>query len=323
MNNNRSKLSQSIQRSLTALILGLSINAQLTAQGLSVKSVQPDTVITDTIQTGISDSSNITDELVRASEFHSVRAATEHYKKTGIARPVRMGDAIAHPYGKSQPTLTCAALRTCLVELQPGETIIGIPPRGDADRWRIHTSSWGPNGANPVVIVKPLDCDLTTNLIILTNRHLYDLTLDAPPCPGPNRADTQDATYIRRLTFYYPDEELALWANAIPLTVTTTGEHRGWESLNYNYTWKKDKEFPWNPQVVFDDGVQLYIKIPQNAKHDVAPVLFAVDSDGETSLLNYTIRNGFYITDRVVQRAALVLGIKGKNRKVNIAREGR
>ncbi|HXC24736.1 MAG TPA: TrbG/VirB9 family P-type conjugative transfer protein, partial [Gemmatimonadaceae bacterium] len=237
-----------------------------------------------------------------------IAAATREYQRTGIARTVQMGDLVVVPYGTSQPTLTCAALRTCVIELQPGEMVYGIPPHGDADRWSIHTVGWGPNATNPVIIVKPLDCDITTNVVVLTNRHLYDLSLDAPPCPGVAKADTPTSHYMRRIRFYYPDEELTAWANAMPLATSNATPNVGLESLHYDYRWSKDKDFPWSPDVVFDDGAHLYIKIPSTAEHSVAPVLFAVDDHGHTSLLNYTVRNGFYVTDRIVQRAALVMG---------------
>jgi type IV secretion system protein VirB9 len=169
--------------------------------------------------------------------------------------------------------------------------------------------------------VKPLDCDITTNLVILTSRHLYDLSLDSPPCPGAAKADTPASHYMRRIRFYYPDEELAAWANTMPLATSSATPGLGLESLHYDYRWSKDKDFPWSPEVVFDDGAHLYIKIPRTAEHSVAPVLFAVDDHGHTSLLNYTVRNGFYVTDRVVQRAALVMGINGKDRRVTIDRQ--
>src|SRR5690348_15947609 len=60
-------------------------------------------------------------------------AATQEYLKTGQARPVRVGDALVFPYGKSQPTLTCIPLRTCLIQLQPGEIVQGPPALGDSE----------------------------------------------------------------------------------------------------------------------------------------------------------------------------------------------
>lgn len=254
------------------------------------------------------------------SNTSPLRAATDAYRQTGIARPVQMGDAIAYPYGKSQPTLTCAALRTCLIELQPGEVITSLPARGDAERWSLHVVAWGPGNANPAILVKPLDCSLTTNLIVLTNRRIYDITLDAPACTGPDKADGTTTHYMRRLTFYYPDDDLTA-PSAPPPTSTPEAASTAWESLSFAYHWTKDKDFPWAPDVVFDDGAHLYIKMPRSATHAVAPVLFALDEHGDTALLNYTVRNGFYVTDRVVPRAALVLGTAGATRRVTIERQ--
>jgi P-type conjugative transfer protein TrbG len=245
-------------------------------------------------------------------------AATREYQKTGIARSVQQGDYLIFPYGKSQPTLTCSVLRACIIELQAGEQLTAKQlPAGDGERWSVRVGAWGTNAAIPFVIVKPLDCDLTTNLVIPTNRHLYDLTLDAPPCSGVNKGDTPVLRYTRRVRFYYPDEELAQWENTIPVgaSVALTPEQ-----LNYGYHWKADKSFPWSPEQVFDDGAHLYIKTPESARNGVAPVLFAVDNRGKTSIVNYTVSHDFYITDRVVPRAAFVLQIDGKERRVDIQR---
>jgi hypothetical protein len=47
----------------------------------------------------------------------------------------------------------------------------------------------------------------------------------------------------------------------------------------------------------------------------------ALDDKGNTSLLNYTVTRGFYVTDRVVRRAALVIGVNGKDRRLIIERK--
>src|SRR5690348_12744480 len=47
-----------------------------------------------------------------------IDAATRDFKATGVARIVTEGNFITFPYGHSQPTLTCARLRACIIELQ-------------------------------------------------------------------------------------------------------------------------------------------------------------------------------------------------------------
>lgn len=105
--------------------------------------------------------------------------AVEEYRRTGEARTIQQSAYVAYPYGHSQPTLTCAPLRACVIELEPGEAVLGLVS-GDTERWIIGQTLAGPGGATPLVVVKPTDHDLTTNLLVTTDRRIYELTLDAP-----------------------------------------------------------------------------------------------------------------------------------------------
>jgi type IV secretion system protein VirB9 len=74
---------------------------------------------------------------------------------------------------------------------------------------------------------------------------------------------------------------------------------------------------------VFDDGARVYIKLPEEAQHNEAPVLFVLEQDGTKTLVNYSVVGGdTYITDRLFDRAALVSGVGGKEQKVLIERKG-
>jgi type IV secretion system protein VirB9 len=237
-----------------------------------------------------------------------------------------MGDFLAFPYGKSQPTLTCAPLRTCLIRLQAGETVLGAPALGDSERWLVGLLTTGPNGNTPLVYVKPTDCDITTNLVISTDRHLYNVMLDSPPCP---KGSTNNITepYTWHLTFYYPDEAAQQWAahaairaNEIALAPATTGMSP--DQLNFAYDVKKDRKFPWKPEHVFDDGVHLYIKRPASAAQAPAPVLFGLSDDGTRVMLNYTLRHDYYITDRLVDRAVFIVVDGNTERKLTLIKTG-
>jgi type IV secretion system protein VirB9 len=76
------------------------------------------------------------------------------------------------------------------------------------------------------------------------------------------------------------------------------------------------------PAQVFDDGAHVYLKLPEQARHAEAPVLFLVDDDGGQELVNYSVRGGdTYVTDRLFDRAVLVAGVRGKERRVLIERK--
>src|SRR5438128_1081903 len=247
-----------------------------------------------------------------------IAAATREYQASGIARTVVQGNFLTFPHEPAQPTLTCTVLRACVIELEPGEIVLSRIA-GDTERWEIAPAPAGPDGRTVLIVVKPRDCDITTNLVLATDRRLYDLTLDAPPCKG--RSTNPQRPYVRHVRFYYPDEMIAQWAKPPqPAPVRITPDVL---SLNFGYRVKKDRHFPWTPAQVFDDGARVYIKLSEEARHAEAPVLFVLESDGSKVLVNYAVVGGdTYVTDRLFDRAVLVAGVDGKERQVVIERVG-
>ena len=247
----------------------------------------------------------------------AVASATREYRATGVARVVAQGSFLTVPYGHAQPTLTCTVLRACVIELQPGEIVLSRIA-GDTERWEITPAAAGADGKTTLVVVKPRECDVTTNVVLATDRHLYDLTLDSPPCKA--RSTNPQQPYVRHVRFYYPDETVTTWTK--PSTPPTTRVAPDVASLNFAYEVRKDRKFPWMPAQVFDDGTRVYIKLPEEARSAVAPVLFAIEGDGSKTLINYSVVNpDTYVTDRLFDRAALVAGIDGKERRVLIERK--
>jgi type IV secretion system protein VirB9 len=251
----------------------------------------------------------------RESGMDSVAAATRAYRAGGVARVITEGNFVTVPYGHVQPTVTCTVLRACVIELQPGEVILSRIA-GDTERWEIVPASSGADGRTTLIVVKPRDCDLTTNLVLATDRRLYDLTLDAPPCS--TKSTNPQQAYVRHVRFYYPDETVATWSRPEPVRIAPDVA-----ALSFNYRVQKDREFPWAPAQVFDDGARVYIKLPEAARHAEAPVLFVLEEDGSRTLLNYTLVGGdTYVTDRLFARAVLVAGVDGNERRVVIERTG-
>lgn len=240
-----------------------------------------------------------------------IAAATHEYRRTGTARPVKQGNSVAYPFGHSQPTLSCAVLRACIIELQPGEVVIGTI-RGDTERWLLDQTSTGPDGRTVLLALKPTDCDLTSNLVVSTDRRVYHLTLDSPACT--RRGTNPALNYTRHVRFYYPDDMVTEMAQQQHLAgrQISIGPADA-TNLNFDYRWQRDRRYPWTPQQVFDDGVHTYIKLPPAARNAEAPVLFSLRPDGGKDIVNYATRGDFYISDRVLQRAALVVGV-GRNR---------
>jgi P-type conjugative transfer protein TrbG len=270
-----------------------------------------------TAQTTTQEAATVTKTNTAADTNDAVASATREYRATGVARTVAQGSFLTVPYGHAQPMLTCTVLRACVIELQPGEIVLSRIA-GDTERWEIAPAVAGADGKTTLVVVKPRECDVTTNVVLATNRHLYDLTLDSPPCKA--RSTNPQEPYVRHIRFYYPDETVTTWTKPNIPPVAKVGVDVA--TLNFGYEVKKDRKFPWIPAQVFDDGTRVYIKLPAEARSTEAPVLFAIDGDGSKTLINYSVVDpDTYVTDRLFDRAALVAGIDGKERRVLIERK--
>jgi type IV secretion system protein TrbG len=234
--------------------------------------------------------------------------------KAGARPPVieRPGVTLV-PYGYASATLRCAPLRVCAVELARGEQVLHVAT-GDSERWAVQPAATGDSGSTPLLFVKPTSCNLTTNLLVTTNRHVYQLLLDSPPCEeSADRGYNPHLPYTPLVRFYHPNEFVEAWsresaraadasASALPLP------GGGLEALDFSYSWRAERRFPWAPAQVFDDGVHCYIHLPSRPKDLEAPVLAVLDDSGKETLINYAVRGDYYVTDRLFRRAVLLLG---------------
>jgi type IV secretion system protein VirB9 len=67
---------------------------------------------------------------------------------------------------------------------------------------------------------------------------------------------------------------------------------------------------PWKPVRAFDDGSKVYIEFPSRIDQGEAPPLFVVGPNGDNQLVNYRVRDNYYIVDRLFAAAELRLGEK-------------
>ncbi len=238
-------------------------------------------------------------------------------------RVVRTADAVVYPFGYAEPEMICAPLHACYVSLEPGERVTGIA-RCDAVRWKLDTLAQGGDVPRMLVVVKPTACDVATNLLIATDRRVYDVALRAPPCVG--RAGTASAPTVRHVAFYFPDAarsgRVDSGSTAPPTVAAMPNPNPSAggsppappERLNFAYQWHAAKAVPWAPEQVYDDSAHVYIRLPETARFAAAPALWEIQPDGTRALLNYVLRDGTYKTDHIFDRAVLALGT-GKNER--------
>jgi type IV secretion system protein VirB9 len=247
--------------------------------------------------------------------------------KAGISgqgvKPVPGPDgAIRFLFGAVQPSIVCAVLQVCDVELQPGEQVNSLH-LGDTARWTVEPAITGTGSlAVQHLIIKPMDTGLETSLIVTTDRRTYHL-----------RLRSHRTEFMPRVAFTYPDEAMAKWegirkqeqAAHERQILPGTGEYLG--NLDFDYR-IEGQAAGWKPVRVYNDGVKTIIQMPATLNQNEAPILLVVRKDGglftdeESVQVNYRLQNDRYIVDSLFDKAILVAGVGSSQDRVTI-RKGR
>ena len=192
------------------------------------------------------------------------------------------------------------------IALEPGESLTGAGPiaAGDTARWIIGDTESGSGLSRRVhILVKPTRPDITTNLVITTDRRIYMLELRAEAKP-----------YMPAVAWAYP---------ALPAsqrgTVPTTPIIPAAAARHYRYGLTGDTP-PWRPVAVYDDGRRVYVEFPRGIAQGEMPPIFVLGTDGEPQLVNSRIHQNILIVDRIFGAAELRLGSGKQQQTVRIVR---
>jgi type IV secretion system protein VirB9 len=226
---------------------------------------------------------------------------------------------VLYSYGAGLPTVVCAPLRVCMIELQSGEKLVGEPQIGDSVRWNLSPALYGSGASSTsVIVLKPQAPGLDTNLLITTDRRAYYPRLVSKP-----------DDYVARVAFAYPDDEEneRKWQEHLAVQKEQQAKStqipelppNAIEAMYFNYRLKGDDAI--RPVRVFDDGKKTYIQISDAARNQEAPALVVIGPDSKQEMVNYRVKDNMYIVDRIFDRAELILGSGKKARKVEIDRE--
>ena len=251
-------------------------------------------------------------------------AAVRKFQETGNAPVVRKPGFVVFPYGERQPILYCKPLRICDIELEAGEGVLNVA-LGDSERWIASKMESGSEDARRAhIVVKPTEFDLSTNLVITTDRRVYHLGLIS--------SLEETGGYFRSVRFYYPQDTVERWSDAAAATREGASRERerevahlplvSPEGLNFGYRIDGDR-VPWRPVQAFDDGTRVFIQMPDAMSATEAPALFVVTGDKEQALVNYRLRGRYFVVDKLFPEAVLVLGVGGKQERVTVSRLSR
>ncbi len=182
------------------------------------------------------------------------------------------------------------------IALEPGEALTGPGPiaAGDTARWIIgDTTSGAGRTAHVHILVKPTRPDITTNLVVNTDRRTYHIELRA-----------SDAAWMPAIAWAYPEERATprapiLRRPAIPIEA----------ERHYRYGLQGDSP-AWRPVSVFDDGRRVYVVFPPGISQGEMPPIFVIGADGRGQIVNTRVHGNVLIVDRLFGAAELRLGAR-------------
>ncbi|UFS67709.1 P-type conjugative transfer protein TrbG [Paracoccus denitrificans] len=193
------------------------------------------------------------------------------------------------------------------IALEPGEALTGAGPiaAGDTARWIIgDTESGSGVGRRVLVLVKPSRADITTNLVITTDRRTYMIELRSGEKP-----------YMPAVSWAYP-APAGGGRQALPATPVIPAV----AARNYRYSLTGSSNPPWKPIGVYDDGRRVYVEFPRGIVQGEMPPIFVIGPEGETQIVNTRIYQHILIVDRLFGAAELRLGAGDKQQTVRIVR---
>lgn len=244
----------------------------------------------------------------------AVVKAYQLYAKKGVAENINSPGFKTFSYDPhKRPIVTCAPLHLCVVQLEQGEIINNID-LGDSADWLVSTALVGTKAAGSYqVAVKPKLFDVSTDMVITTDKRTYNIGLVS---------QKGETTHVAN--FYYPQETLDD-TNKQLLTQSdqdvnqeqvSNGTLTNLNHLNFDYAFKGD-DVSWAPTRVFDDGAKTYIQMPAISDRLDLPVLYILRNK-QIALVNYRYKKPYYIIDGLISKAFLISGKGSSQQRVEI-----
>lgn len=245
----------------------------------------------------------------------SLERAFNQYAKTGRAPNIITDGFVKFAYNAGQqPIVKTTPFQETVISLEPGERFTNISS-GDPNRWSYSVAVSG-SGAKQQqnILVKPSLPDISTNMVITTDRRIYNLRL----------VSSMNARSTKNVSFWYPDEMV----NAVnEASIKQVDDGRvasvpdvSLNNLNFNYSMSCGFfcHLPnWAPIRIFDDGTHTYIQFPESISNRDMPALFVSDRNTK-ELVNYRSKPPYFVVDKIFKQAVLIMGVGHSQTSVTI-----
>ena len=232
----------------------------------------------------------------------------------------RFGRVIYH-YGEASAPVITAPNNVTHIALQRGETLVEDAIFiGDSVNWRIIPVLQGVGDDSVThIVVKPAYANLETTMIAITDRRSYYFHLKSI-----------EDRFMASVGFEYPEIEAEHWAKY----QTDVAREKQAEQdkvkiqpvpdiqqditdLDFDYVISGDSP-SWKPVRVYNDGRQVFIQMPKSMQQSDAPAFVELGEGNAEQIVNYRLRRGTFIIDKLFTRGMLITGTGRGQRKVVI-----
>lgn len=162
-----------------------------------------------------------------------------------------------------------------------------------------------------ILLIKPLEINVSTNLIVPTTRRTYQLLLTSNENIG-----------MYNVRWRYPGEVIETDINATADSrrneTNVTIEPINPEKINFNYAIKsiKRKIPTWTPTNVFDDGVRIYVRFPSSLQIVNLPTVLEVAGRAR-NVVNFRVVGEYYVLDSLYKHLEFIVEHERKtNREI-------
>lgn len=169
-----------------------------------------------------------------------------------------------------------------------GETINYVGG-GDTAGWSISRTSV--DGVEHL-LVKPVVETGTTNFFIATDKHTYQLIVNSSDWYNPIIKWTYGQENMAENLLEKKKNERVVTGNINVSNIT---------DMDFNYMASGNGN---KPELIFSDGEKTYLKF-KNIKNKQVPIFIRAKNRKEMSLVNYTVKDNYYIIDKVFDMAQI------------------
>lgn len=246
----------------------------------------------------------------------TLEKAFNEFTRNGRAPNIITEGFIKFAYNSgAQPIVKTIPFQETVISLEPGEKFTNISS-GDPNRWSyaVAVSGFG-ELAQQHVLVKPSMSQISTNMVITTDRRIYNLKL----------ISADDIT-TKAVSFWYPEEML----HATNSQIIKESEVRvasvpdvALDHLNFNYSMSCGflcHRPIWAPVRIFDDGTHTFIQFSPIVANRDMPALFIADN-GEKELVNYRYKSPYFVVDKIFKQGVLIMGIGHAQKSLKITNQ--